>query len=151
MAIACFDSSAFVKLLVEEDGSSTAENIWNACDTATASRLAYPEVRAALAAAGRAGRLDDAALTAAEDRWEEHWSSVSVIEVGPELARRAGGLAGEHSLRGADAVHLASLLALGDPTALLAVWDRRLRTGALSVGARLVPAHLPSPAARRVR
>ena len=56
------------------------------------------------------------------------------------MAQRAGALAGEHALRGADAVHLASLLALGDPTALFVAWDRRLRTGALSVGARLVPA-----------
>ena len=139
MTTAYFDSSAFVKLLVEEDGSSTAENVWNACEVATSSRLAYPEVRAALAAARRAGRLDDAALAAAEDRWEEYWSSVSVVEVDLEVAQRAGALAGEHALRGADAVHLASLLALGDPTALLAAWDRRLRTGALSVGTRLVP------------
>lgn len=142
MTTAYFDSSAFVKLVMAEDGADVADATWDVCEIATSSRLAYPEVRAALAAAGRAGRLDDAALAVAVDRWEEYWSSVSVIEVDPELARRAGALAGEHSLRGADAVHLASLLVLGDPAVLFAAWDRRLRTGALSLGARLVPARL---------
>ena len=142
MATAYFDSSAFVKLVMAEDGTDVADATWDACEIATSSRLAYPEVRAALAAARRAGRLDDVTLAAAEDRWEEYWSSVTVIEVDPGLAQRAGALAGEHSLRGADAVHLASLLTLADPTALFAAWDHRLRTGALSIGARLVPADL---------
>ena len=142
MTTVYFDSSAFVKLVMAEKGTDVADATWDVCDTATSSRLAYPEVRAALAAAERAGRLDDITLVAAEDRWEEYWSAVSVIEVDPDVAQRAGGLAGEHALRGADAVHLASLLILGDPTVLFAAWDRHLRAGALSVGARLVPADL---------
>jgi len=39
-------------------------------------------------------------------------------------------LARSHALRGADSVHLASALAIGDPDLVLAVWDRRLHTGA---------------------
>ena len=54
MTIVYFDSSAFVKLVVEEDGSEVAATLWDGCDAAVSSRLAYPEVRAALAAAGRA-------------------------------------------------------------------------------------------------
>ncbi len=50
MAIVYFDSSAFVKLVVDEDGSDLAALLWDGCDAAVASRLAYPEVRAALAA-----------------------------------------------------------------------------------------------------
>lgn len=142
MAIAYFDSSAFVKLLVEEDGSEVAGAVWDACETVTTSRLAYPEVRAALAAAHRAGRLDGVALTAASDTWEDYWASVAVVELGRAVAERAGALAGEHGLRGADAVHLASMDALDDPTAVFAAWDRRLRAGAASSGARLVPAAL---------
>lgn len=69
MTTACFDSSAFVKLLVEEDGSDHAERIWNEADNVVASRLALPEVSAGLAAARRAGRLDDSALSAARRHW----------------------------------------------------------------------------------
>lgn len=54
MAIVYFDSSAFLKLLIEQDGSDLAAALWDGCDVAVSSRLAYPEVRAALAAAGRA-------------------------------------------------------------------------------------------------
>jgi hypothetical protein len=49
VTIVYFDSSAFVKLLVEEDGSDLAATLWDGCDAAVSSRLAYPEVRAACA------------------------------------------------------------------------------------------------------
>ena len=53
MAVVYFDSSAFVKLLVSEAGSDVAKEVWNGCDAAVSSRLAFPEVCAALAAAAR--------------------------------------------------------------------------------------------------
>ena len=58
MAIVYFDSSALVKLLVEEDGTDLVAQLWDGCDAALSSRLAYPEVRAALAAAYRNHTLD---------------------------------------------------------------------------------------------
>lgn len=45
MSIVYFDSSAFVKLLVEEHGSELAAALWDGCDAAVSSRLGYPEVR----------------------------------------------------------------------------------------------------------
>ncbi len=45
MPIVHFDSSALVKLLVEEDGSDLAATLWDGCDAAVSRRLAYPEVR----------------------------------------------------------------------------------------------------------
>ena len=51
MAIVYFHSSAFVKLVVEEAGTELAAALWDGCDAAVSSRLAYPEVRSALAAA----------------------------------------------------------------------------------------------------
>ena len=41
MAIVYFDSSAFVKLVVEEDGSDFAADLWDGCDAAVSSKLAY--------------------------------------------------------------------------------------------------------------
>ena len=40
MTIVYFDSSAFVKLLVEEAGSELAAQLWDGCDAAVSSRLA---------------------------------------------------------------------------------------------------------------
>lgn len=139
MSIVYFDSSAFVKLVVEEDGSDLAAALWDGCDAAVSSRLAYPEVRAALAAAGRAHRLDPVDRARAETAWDEYWSSTRPVELTDAVTARAGALASRHAVRGADAVHLASLLAVGATDTLFAAWDQRLRVGAREAGVRLVP------------
>ena len=54
---ACFDTSAFLKLIVLEPGSSTVAAVWNGADLLVAGRLMYAEARAGLAAAGRQGRV----------------------------------------------------------------------------------------------
>ncbi|MGH3823449.1 MAG: type II toxin-antitoxin system VapC family toxin [Pseudonocardiaceae bacterium] len=138
MAIVYFDSSAFVKLVVEEEGSDLAAALWDGCDAAVSSRLAYPEVRAALAAAGRAHRLTPDDQQQAEVAWEEYWASTRAVELTGAITAQAGQLAGEHALRGADAVHLASVLAIGAADTVFAVWDQRLRSGAEMAGVSMV-------------
>lgn len=137
--IVYFDASAFVKLLVDEDGSATATQLWNDCDSPVSSRLAYPEVRAAIAAAERGNRLTVPASTEAVRVWELIWLPVRVIELSMDLARRAGELARVHSLSGADAVHLASALNVGPIGLTFASWDRRLRDGAATSGLPVAP------------
>lgn len=145
MAIIYFDSSAFIKLLVEEDGSEIAAALWDGCDAAVSSRLAYPEVRAALAAAGRDQRLDVPAQQHAETTWEKYWAGTRPVELTETVTAHAGHLAGQHALRGADAVHLASALAVGAGELVFAVWDQRLRDGAETAGFQLAPAHDVTP------
>jgi predicted nucleic acid-binding protein len=70
-----FDASAFVKLLTTETGSSLASALWDGCDAALSSRLAYPEVRAALAAAARTHDLTESELAEAERDWEDFWTA----------------------------------------------------------------------------
>lgn len=143
MALVYFDASALVKLLVEEDGSDVAADLWDGCDAPVSSRLAYPEVRAALAAALRNHDLKPADVATAERTFEEYWFSVRPVELSRSVEHRAGQLAARHGLRGADAVHLASALALEDEELVLAVWDRRLHGDAGSVGLRCAPQELP--------
>src|SRR5664280_2055590 len=90
MTIVYFDSSAFVKLVVEEDGSEVAATLWDGCDAAVSSRLAYPEVRAALAAAGRAHRLDPAEQRRAEVMWEDFWGATRTVELTEIVTAHAG-------------------------------------------------------------
>jgi uncharacterized protein len=142
VAVVYFDSSALVKLLVEEAGTDLAAELWDGCDAALSSRLAYPEVRAALAAAGRNRDLDPAGQDAAENAWEEYWSATRPVELTPAVEQNAGQLAARHALRGADAVHLASALAASQPGLILAAWDRRLRDGAKAAGLAVAPATL---------
>ena len=142
MAIVYFDASALVKLLVEEPGSDIASALWDGCDAAVTSRLAYPEVCAALAAAGRNGDLDAASQAVCERDWEDFWGAVRPVELSERVQRTAGRLAKRHRLRGADAVHLASALEIDTDFLVVAVWDRRLHAGAVEERLTVAPATL---------
>ena len=138
-----FDASALVKLVVEEDGSELASQLWDGCDAALSSRLAYPEVCATLAAAGRNRALTRAGLRVALDSWEDFWAAIRPVELTGVVSVRAGELARRRALRGADAVHLASVTVLGSTDIVLAVWDRRLHAGAVAEGIAVAPSTLP--------
>ena len=142
MPLVYFDSSALVKLLTEEPGSDLAAELWDGCDAAVASRLAYPEVRAALAAAGRNHDLTATEVDSAGRAWDQYWAAIRPVELTAAVEQHAGQLASSAALRGADAVHLASALVLGDPSLIMAVWDRRLHAGARSASLRVAPADL---------
>lgn len=142
MPLVYFDASAFVKLVVDEVGSDLAADLRDGCDAALSSRLSYPEVRAALAAAHRNLDLTGAALAEAESLWGAYWAATRPIELTRIVARRAGDLAREHAFRGADAVHLASALAVGDPELLVAAWDQRLHAAARAVRLPVAPLDL---------
>lgn len=142
MALVYFDSSALVKLVVDEVGSDIAAMLWNGCDAALSSRLAYPEVHAALVAASRNHDLTEAEAADAATDWETFWASMRPVELSPAVAQSAGERAARHRLRGADAVHLASALALDAPDVAVAVWDRQLHTGVIEAGLAVAPATL---------
>jgi uncharacterized protein len=134
MGVVYFDSSALVKLLVDEPGRDTVTALWDRCDVAVSSTLAYAEVRAALAAAARCRRLTPTSCRRAVAEWDDYWSAMHPVQVTTAIAREAGHLAGEHRLRGADSVHLASMVAIGTRGTVVAVWDDRLRQAASARG-----------------
>ena len=139
MTTVVFDSSALTKLLLREADSDVAIQLCVACDGPVASQFAYPEVCAALSAAARDHRLTLAELSDALTLWTALWSNVRTIDLTDTVIERAGALAVDHGLRGADAVHLACYFALGSAEVLFASWDLRQREGALSSGAALAP------------
>jgi uncharacterized protein len=145
VALVYFDSSAFIKLLAEEAGSDLAAQLWDGCDAAVASRLAYSEVRAALAAAVGSHDLDEADLDDTEQAWDSYWAATRPVELTAAVERHAGQLAGTHALRGAEAIHLASALAIDDLDLVLVTWDRRLHVGAQAAGLITAPARLDTP------
>ena len=57
---------------------------------------------------------------------DELCEELDVIGLDATLARVAGELAERHALRGYDAVHLASALAIEDAGLVMATWDRDL-------------------------
>ena len=122
-----------IKLVVAEDGSELASELWETRHPAASSILAYPEGRAALGAAQRGGRLTASAHAKAVEDFEAIQDELLLVGVDVLLTREAGDLAEQLGLRGYDAVHLASALALGEPTTVV-TWDRDLGRAAERVG-----------------
>jgi predicted nucleic acid-binding protein len=142
MTLAYFDSSALVKLVVEEDGSHEVATLWDGADAVVTSRVAHPEVRAALAAAHRDHRLDDTGHREAKESWRQFHSALRMVEVTESVEDSAGHLAETHALSGFDAIHLASVLTLGRAPLVVATWDRRLLQAARTIGLSTLPANL---------
>jgi uncharacterized protein len=137
--IAYFETSALLKLLLEEEGADQAGILWESADVVLSGRLAYPEARAALAAAGRVGRISADGHRTAVGQLQSRWRQLHVVDLDQHLAETAGDLAERRALRGYDAVHLASALAVGRRETLLATWDADLATAARDAGIAVFP------------
>lgn len=111
--IAYLDTSVLLKLIIEEQGSSEAERIWDAAGHLTAASLVVVEARAALAAADRAQRLTGAQHQAAKRELASLMDALAVVQVTEGLIEQAADLAEKEALRGYDAVHLAAALTVG--------------------------------------
>ena len=104
------DTSALVKLYVEEaESMAIAAAVERAAAVATA-RITYAEARAAFARHARAGGLTAAELRRVVHQLDEEWGTYSIVEITDAVVRRAGTLAERHKLRGYDAVQLAAAL-----------------------------------------
>ena len=123
------DTSALVKLVVEERGSDAVDALVATTEYAVSSVIAYAECRSAIARAGKLGRVDAAAAVRSLDRV---WDAVQTLDVDLRLSARAGELASRHLLRGMDALHLASALEMVTPElpVAFATFDRALAQAA---------------------
>lgn len=98
------------------------------------------EVRAALAAARRAGRLTAVEHDRAVDSFDVAWRGYAIVELDERIGRRAGAIAETFGLRAGDAVQLASVLELDRDTTVIVAWDVQLRTVAHAAGMAVYPA-----------
>jgi len=108
--IAYFDTSALIKLVIDEEGSERAALVWDATDRPVSVALITVEGRAALASAHRSRRLTNAGYRRARDEYLALLTGVATVKVTAELIDHAGELAEREGLRGYDAVHLAAAL-----------------------------------------
>lgn len=137
--IAYVDTSALVKLFLAEDGSEIVSRVWEAAEGLTTSAATYPEARASLAAAARDRRLTRRALARAVEELDRRFESMDVLELRRPLASHAGALAQRFALRGYDAVHLASALAVHAGRTVILTWDRDLAQAARASSLDVIP------------
>lgn len=127
--ICYLDTSALVKLYVDENGSDTVWELVNKSLILATCKVAYAEARAALARGIREGALDEKGYRLAVSAFLRDWSSYLSIEVSDSLISLAGDLTEKHPLRGFDAIHLAAVLTLNQKVKkpiIVACWDVRL-------------------------
>ena len=106
------DTSSLVKLYVEEPGSADVRRTLEDATIATSSVVALPEARAALARRRRERSLTAADHRRAKAALDDDWPRLLTLDVSTTIAKSAGDLAERHRLRGFDALHLASYLAI---------------------------------------
>ena len=131
------DTSALVKLYVEEDGSGAVRRAVGQSRPVATSAVAYVEARAAFSR-----RRNEGHLTAAEHRrvvrdLDADWDRFLRLEVTEPLIREAADLAEAHRLRAYDAIHLASARVMKERlggTVLFASWDTHLERAAAREG-----------------
>jgi predicted nucleic acid-binding protein len=137
--ITYLDTSAFVKLVLDEEHSGEARSWFEEPRPAITSVITYPESCSALGRRARQSLEDHARLGEWLAALSARWSRAVTIEVAPE---RAGALATKHELRGMDAIQLAAAIRVRerldaqsvDETLLFATFDRRLLEAAASEG-----------------
>ena len=129
--IAYLDTSAFVKLIVDEDGANDARSWFEEAGPAISSVITYPEACAALSRRAREPGRRGARVEAWIEALDARWSRVLAVQV---TAQPAGMLALRHGLRGMDAVQLGSAIRTRErlreqgaqAQLLFASFDRRL-------------------------
>lgn len=136
------DTSALVKLYVEEPLSQELSYAVDEAEAVATSLLAYTEAMAAFARARREVRLSPQEYRRVVDAFEEDWSRYITVEVTDRLVKTAGHLAASRALRGYDALHLASALTLRErvPSSMMFVaFDRALSAAAKRESLRIHP------------
>lgn len=136
------DTSALVKLYVEEEGSSMVRQWVDDADTVATSIIAFVEARAAFARRRREKRISSAAHARLVRDFEADWGRYLVLEAREPLIRRAGKLTEIHPLRAYDAIHLASAKILREKLAepvSFTSWGARLVAAARKEGLEVIP------------
>jgi len=82
-----------IKLVLDEQGSDSALELWSSSAHAASSLLAYPEGRAALTAARRDGRLDQRLYRESQKSFDRTPEELVMIGVDQQLTHTAGDLA----------------------------------------------------------
>lgn len=131
------DTSALLKLYVDEDGSTLVRGRVEQAGRLATSAVTYVQAHSALARRKRLGDLSPARYRAVLGTFEEGWSRYLRLDVGEGVLSAAARLAGRHVLRAYDSIHLASALVFRsglEAEVTLASWDDELDAAAVREG-----------------
>ena len=137
------DTSAWLKLYIEENGSELIKQIITDSEQICTHLIAYTELRSALARAERENRIEHSQKIMVIDAMEKDWQMLNIVQPTETLIRRAALLCDQFGLRGFDSIHLASAEAINlqtmPETTLFASFDRKLNKAAFELGMSILP------------
>lgn len=113
-------------MLIREENEAQCRSIWDDSTQIVTSRITYVEAQAAVAAAERIGRIDSGQAKSARVRLDQLWRDAFIVEVSADLTYGAAACAREYGLRGFDAIHCASAMAVGGVDVLAVSGDKNL-------------------------
>ena len=131
------DTSALVKLYIDETGSPGMHDAVAHAEIVAVCRIAWAEACAALARRAREVPADEPATLAARDALALDWPRFFVVEITQAVVERAGEFAETFALRGYDSVQLAAaceILAAAPGKVGFACFDNRLNKAAKVLG-----------------
>jgi predicted nucleic acid-binding protein len=135
------DTSAAIKLYVQEIGHDLVRDVSKAASAIATCLISYAEMRAVFARLRREDRLSEEDFNAVMAAFDEDWETLVRVRIEDIVLRRAGDLAEAFALRGYDSVQLAAADHLrtgsGSPV-LFASFDRRLNEAASVLGCQLL-------------
>ncbi len=137
------DSSAIVKLVLPEDGSDVAMELWTSEEPIATSAVSRVELSAAVGSALRSGRISSVDVPDDARDGELIASRAFVTPVVPPIVAAASELAFAYGLRALDAIHVASALDLREARPVFVSWDERQRQAAAAEGLPIYPRRLP--------
>lgn len=133
-----FDSSALVKVWLDEQGSVQVDHLFTQAQVKATSLITFTECQRALSQAGLIGRITPEQVQQTVADFSLHWPEFARVRVTEALVRAAALQAVKHRLRTLDAVHLASALRvrdqLGGERWVFAAFDGALRAAAGAEG-----------------
>lgn len=130
-----FDSSAFVKRYVSETGTE-AVLAW--CDRASEiglSGIALPEIVSAFCRLRREGKINDAQYRQLKSLLLADIEDAAICDLSPEVLAQSIASLESNALRGMDAIHVGSAIALKVDVFISA--DQRQRDAAIRAGLRV--------------
>ena len=136
------DTSALMKLLVDEAQSNQMRQISTAVDVIGVCRIGWAETMAALARLQREDPISNEDLEQARQHLSQAWKTFTIVEVSQPLVEKAGRFADVFALRGYDSVQLAAAHELHVNTerkVLFACYDRRLNQAAQLLQLEVLP------------
>lgn len=136
-----FDTSAIIKIFVEEPGSKRVEDLVAGEPRLATSRVAYAEVHAALARRHREGTLAPRLHRMISRAFDFDWLAYVQVDLVDPLLALTRDLVRRYPLPGFDAIHLASAMHLQQELSeamQIVASDQRLLAAARSEGLLIV-------------